>query len=138
VSFAKGSFGASLWQRDSSEDPLVSTSSGQMYTRLAIGDAGEQLDSLGPEFRGFTARPTFRFFKDKKKIVLENSGATSHELRFSHHLSPSDLLTLPDRLYSAHPRAVLVSILGEGFGYGQSVSSSVTHAFLRRSPVFGI
>src|SRR5215470_1157340 len=45
-----------------------------MYTRLAIGDAGEQLDSLGPEFRGFTARPTFRFFKDKKKICLRIPG----------------------------------------------------------------
>lgn len=50
------------------------------------------------------------------------------ELRFSHHLTPSELLTLSDRLYSATPRAFLISVQAECFDYGETMSPSVIHA----------
>jgi hydrogenase maturation protease len=47
---------------------------------------------------------------------------------FPHHLAPQDLLALCDRLYSAKPRAFLISVDGERFDHGQDLSASVRNA----------
>lgn len=44
---------------------------------------------------------------------------------FTHHLSPTALLDLSSELYGACPKAYLVSICGECFEAGESLSSSV-------------
>jgi hydrogenase maturation protease len=50
------------------------------------------------------------------------------ELRFSHHLTPAEVLTLSDRLYSAKPRAFLISMHGECFDHGSTLSPAAIHA----------
>lgn len=50
------------------------------------------------------------------------------ELRFSHHLTPAEVLTLSDRLYSTKPCAFLISIHGECFDHGPTFSSAAIHA----------
>ena len=50
------------------------------------------------------------------------------ELHFSHHLAPAEILGLCDRLYSAKPRAFLISIHGECFDHGQELSPTTVHA----------
>ena len=50
------------------------------------------------------------------------------ELRFSHHLTPLEVVTLSDRLYSAKPQAFLISIHGECFHHGQALSPAATQA----------
>ena len=61
-------------------------------------------------------------------VVSSANEAQPESLRFSHHLSPSQIMVLADRLYSAKPRAFLISIHAECFDHGQSVSLSVTRA----------
>lgn len=49
-------------------------------------------------------------------------------LRFSHHLLPSQIMALADRLYSAKPRAFLITIHAECLDHGQSITPSVVEA----------
>lgn len=50
------------------------------------------------------------------------------EVRFSHHLTPSEVLTLADRLYSAKPKAFLISIHADCFHHGQELSPAAIQA----------
>ena len=50
------------------------------------------------------------------------------ELRFSHHLTPAEVLTLSDRLYSTKPCAFLISIHGDCFDHGTTRSPAAIHA----------
>jgi hydrogenase maturation protease len=51
-----------------------------------------------------------------------------NQLRFSHHLTPSEVLTLSARLFSAKPAAFLISIHGACFHHGQVLSPTATQA----------
>jgi hydrogenase maturation protease len=44
---------------------------------------------------------------------------------FSHELSPAALLTVARELYGASPEAALISIPGESFGFGESLTAGV-------------
>jgi hydrogenase maturation protease len=48
--------------------------------------------------------------------------------RFSHQLSPSALVALAHKLYDAKPRAVSVTLTGECFDHGESLSPVITAA----------
>ena len=92
------------------------------------------VQQLTPELAADIALSSVVIFLDASSkgepgtIHCEPVFARSHELRFSHHLTPSELLTLSDHLDSAKPRAFLISIHGERFDHGHSISSSVAHA----------
>lgn len=45
--------------------------------------------------------------------------------RFSHQLSPDAVLALASQLYAAHPRSFLVTLTGENFDHGESLSAVV-------------
>jgi len=45
---------------------------------------------------------------------------------FTHHLSPSGLLDLSSELYGCCPRAYLLTICGESFEVGESLSATVS------------
>ena len=49
-------------------------------------------------------------------------------LRFSHQLTPSEVLTLAFRLYSVRPRAFLISIHADCFHHGQELSPAANQA----------
>ncbi len=46
----------------------------------------------------------------------------------THHINPSALLALSEKLYGHLPEAALFSVAGESFDYGQSLSPSVEAA----------
>ena len=50
------------------------------------------------------------------------------DIRFSHHLTPAEVMTLCRDLYSAKPRAFLVSVNGQNFAHGEKLSSAVIKA----------
>jgi hydrogenase maturation protease len=47
---------------------------------------------------------------------------------FSHHLTPQTLLACAQVLYAGNPRAVVLSISGADFGYGECLSPAVSTA----------
>ncbi len=48
---------------------------------------------------------------------------------FSHRVSPSALLAGAEQLYGRHPEAVLFTVSGEFFGFGETFSPAVETAF---------
>ena len=58
----------------------------------------------------------------------EIRGGTSEPARFSHVLSPKKVLDLALQLYGASPRVFVITVTGENFGHGDSLSSSVASA----------
>ena len=61
-------------------------------------------------------------------IVCESLTAEETELRFSHHLTPQEVLALSERLYEAHACGFLVSIHGRRFEHGDAISREVVQA----------
>lgn len=53
------------------------------------------------------------------------------KLHFSHHLTPQEVLLMCDRLYSAKPRAFLVSVGGKCFDHGEQFSAAAMIAIPR-------
>jgi hydrogenase maturation protease len=60
--------------------------------------------------------------------VEEIHGGTSEPARFSHALSPTKILDLALQLYGANPMAFVVTVAGENFGHGDSLSAPVASA----------
>jgi hydrogenase maturation protease len=58
----------------------------------------------------------------------EIRGGASEPARFSHVLSPKKVLDLALQLYGASPRAFVVTVAGENFGHGDSLSAPVVSA----------
>lgn len=58
----------------------------------------------------------------------EIRGGTSEPVRFSHILSPTKVLDLALQLYGASPRAFVITVTGENFGHGDSLSAPVASA----------
>jgi Ni,Fe-hydrogenase maturation factor len=58
----------------------------------------------------------------------EIRGGASEPARFSHVLSPKKILDLALHLYGANPRAFVVTVAGEDFGHGDSLSATVASA----------
>jgi hydrogenase maturation protease len=68
--------------------------------------------------------------QQKPGIVRDEEirGGASEPARFSHVLSPTKILNLALQLYGAHPRAFVVTVVGENFGHGDSLSAPVASA----------
>ncbi len=47
----------------------------------------------------------------------------------SHHLDPASLLACAKELYGKAPKAVVICVTGECFGYGRELTSTVERAF---------
>ena|ERR1700730_15978563 len=60
-----------------------------------------------------------------REIQVSSSGSTP---RFSHQLSPGALVSLASSLYGAKPTAVSVTLTGECFDHGESLSPVITAA----------
>ncbi len=52
----------------------------------------------------------------------------AHLSSVSHHMGPSMLLALAERLYGRRPRTYLVSVRGHDFGFGEQLSPEVEAA----------
>jgi hydrogenase maturation protease len=68
--------------------------------------------------------------QDKPGMIRleEIRGGTSEPARFSHVLSPKKILDLALQLYGASPSAFVVTVSGEDFGHGDSLSATVASA----------
>lgn len=53
------------------------------------------------------------------------------KFHFSHHLTPQEVLMMCDRLYSAQPRAFLVSVGGQCFEHGEQFTAAAILAIPR-------
>jgi len=60
-----------------------------------------------------------------REIQVSSAGSTP---RLSHQLSPGALVSLARSLYDATPRAILVTLTGECFDHGESLSPVITAA----------
>jgi hydrogenase maturation protease len=58
------------------------------------------------------------------EVVCQSVTAESREARFSHHLTPSQVLALCDRWYGVSPPAFVISISGECFDHGDGLSAA--------------
>jgi hydrogenase maturation protease len=68
--------------------------------------------------------------QDKQGTIRleEIRGGTSEPARFSHVLSPKKVLDLALQLYRASPRAFVITVTGENFSHGDSLSAPVATA----------
>jgi hydrogenase maturation protease len=60
--------------------------------------------------------------------VAEIRGGTAEPARFSHVLSPQKVLDLAVQLYGASPRAFVITVAGDNFNHGNSLSPAVAAA----------
>jgi len=100
------------------------------------------LQQLGPELAESASRCECMIFVDaasgagnpgevQVREFSLGSGEATEAPRFCHALPPSAILGLSERLYGARPRAYCVTITGESFEHGESLSSPVTAALPR-------
>jgi hydrogenase maturation protease len=62
------------------------------------------------------------------EVRCEELRDTAAETRFSHQLSPQAVLALARQLYDATPRAFCVTMTGQSFDHGETVSPAVAAA----------
>jgi len=60
--------------------------------------------------------------------VAEIRGGAAERARFSHVLSPQKVLDLAVQLYGASPRAFVITVVGDNFNHGASLSPAVAAA----------
>jgi len=92
---------------------------------------------LGPEIADSISRAECVIFIDaatraaaagEVQIKEMTASAFSEPPGFCHALSPSHVLTLAAHLYRAQPRAFSVTVAGENFDHGESLSAPVRAA----------
>jgi hydrogenase maturation protease len=92
------------------------------------------LHQLTPELADHASRATAVIFMDA--CCAGEPGAIScapvnpqfDESPFSHHVTPQSLIALCRRLYAATPRAFTVSLTGQSFDFGESLSPAAERA----------
>jgi len=93
---------------------------------------------LTPELAENASRADMVIFVDATaqgnagEVVCRSVTAQSREARFSHHLTPSQVLALCDRWYGVSPPAFVISISGECFDHGDGLSIAARNG-LRQS-----
>jgi Ni,Fe-hydrogenase maturation factor len=60
--------------------------------------------------------------------IQTQKGSAGRATRFSHALSPDAIVDMSAQLYGANPRAFSVTMTGDDFGHGESLSPTVTAA----------
>jgi hydrogenase maturation protease len=89
---------------------------------------------LTPELAETASRADIVVFLDAArngrpgKVSCQTVAPQLGQLHFSHHLAPGDILALCAQLYSAQPRGFLISVHGECFEHGQSLSPAAINA----------
>jgi hydrogenase maturation protease len=63
-----------------------------------------------------------------REIRPNNGGARKESGQFTHVYSPEKVLHLAKELYSAAPKAFVITVAGENFDHGDSLSAPVTAA----------
>jgi hydrogenase maturation protease len=91
-----------------------------------------QIHQLTPEWAEAVSRVGLVVFLDASRVgvlgelavqwIAETPDAPSS---FSHQLTPRTLLSCARALYGRAPRACLISLTGEAFGYGEGLSPTV-------------
>jgi len=64
-------------------------------------------------------------------VLCQLLSPESGDFHFSHHLTPQEILVICHRLYSAKPRAFLVSVCGECFDHGEQFTPAAISAIPR-------
>jgi len=91
-----------------------------------------QLQQLVPEVAADVSRVEAVVFVDAScqgvpgEIRRKPVTATPGKVRFSHHLSPADVLELARQLYGAAPQAFCISLTGHNFGHNEELSPTAT------------
>jgi hydrogenase maturation protease len=62
------------------------------------------------------------------KVACQPVSPECTPARFSHHLSPAQLLALCEQLYDVRPRGFLISISGQCFDHGEGLTPAVINA----------
>jgi hydrogenase maturation protease len=62
------------------------------------------------------------------KVGCEHVALQPGALHFSHHLAPGEVLAFSNQLYGASPRGFLISIHGEHFDHGETLSATAINA----------
>jgi bidirectional [NiFe] hydrogenase diaphorase subunit len=97
-----------------SEGPLVSTSKGVLYKKVAAPDASALIESLEGEAVSRLVCPTdVPFFQRQKKVVLENSGVIDPE-RIEDYIAASGYSALIKALTEMSPREVMDEVTKSG------------------------
>lgn len=96
------------------------------------------LHQLGPELAENASHSEFVIFVDAAtgpgrpgEIQVEElaeSASASETSAFCHAMSPSQVLALAVQLYNCRPRAFSITVVGENFNHGESLSPSVEAA----------
>lgn len=98
--------------------------------RASVPDSVEILcvHQLTPELAEDVSRANLVIFLDAAQggepgtVSCDEVFPHQELLRFSHHLGPRDVAALSSRVYGAQPRAFVVSMNGECFDHGQTLS----------------
>ncbi len=62
------------------------------------------------------------------KLIRRDVAASAHAAAFTHHASPAGLLAGAKLLYGATPQALLYTVRGQDFEFGQQLSGPVERA----------
>ena len=95
-----------------------------------------RLHQLAPELAEAVSRSALVIFVDAAMesdrpagdVRCEEINSAKSESRFTHHLSPQAVLSLAAQLYNARPRAFSVTLTGQCFDHGESLSPPVAAA----------
>ena len=115
-------------------DDRVAWRVAQDVERSADGAVVLTLHQLTPEVAVVVSQATGVIFVDAAQGPVPGRVST-HELApadtqgaLTHHISPQTVLALAQRLYGTCPRAALVTVTGESFAVGESLSAPVRRA----------
>jgi hydrogenase maturation protease len=95
-----------------------------------------RLHQLAPELAETVSRFAVAIFVDaaarsdgpRGEVRCEEIVSSESESRFTHHLSPQGVLSLAAQLYHASPHAFSVTVTGQSFDHGESLSPAVEAA----------
>jgi hydrogenase maturation protease len=93
-----------------------------------------RVHQLTPELAEAVSQATTVIFVDAAaegtpgKVAYGKLTPSAPEVHFTHHFTPAAVLALAETLYGAHPTAFSVTMAGECFDHGDSLSPCVIEA----------
>lgn len=121
-----------------SDDGIAWRAADALQTRLPKSEVEVlRLHQLSPEIAEAASNAEYLIFVDAASDPSSIPGEIRVEeiypgridpkdmATFSHALSPKAVMALAESLYGARPRAVLVTVAGENFEHGESLSAPV-------------
>ena len=120
-----------------SDDGLAWHAADELEGKLAVSEVEIlRVHQLAPELAETVSRCAAVIFVDAASAEKGQPGEVRceeihegvGEARFSHQLSPSAVITLAGKLYGARPHAFSVTLTGQSFDHGESLSPAVAAA----------